>query len=222
MEKGLFSTWSKGSEMITPEDKERAAATIDPSSLKEAKEAIAVGCQLFLKRLDRLEGGLVRVRSGEDVNRFSRALSMYLLASLPLKPEVCPFCVQHFGGNRCQGCGYAETHGGRCDADGSAFGQLIEAVVDLAGKIHEVRESPSLPAIDPDEARERLADSINRSREAAEELLAATSEAGVSGLMEAKRGYIEAILKALPADLIGSAEVFRSLEEVGAKLKRYW
>jgi len=208
--------------MTTPEDKERAAATIDPSSLKEAKEAIAVGCQPFLKRLDRLEGGLMRVRSAQDVNRFSRALSMYLLASLPLKPVFCPFCVQHSGGTRCQGCGYAETHGGRCDADASAFGQLVEAVIDLASEIHEVRESPSVPAIDPDEAREQLKDSIERSRGAARGFLAATSEASVSGLMEAKRVYIESILKALPVDLIGSSEVFHSLEVVGSKLERYW
>jgi hypothetical protein len=208
--------------MTTPEDKKRAAATIDLSSLKEAKEAIAIGCQLFLKRLDRLEWGLMRVRTAQDVNRFSRALSMYLLASLPLKPEACPFCVQNVGGNRCQGCGYAETHGGRCDADASAFGQLVEAVIDLAGKIHEIQEGSSVPAIDPDEARKRLKDSISWSREAAEGLLATTKEASVSGLMEAKRYYIEVILKALPADLIGDSEVFRFLEEVGSKLERYW
>ena len=147
---------------------------------------------------------------------------MYLLASLPLRPETCPFCVQHSGGNRCQGCGYAETHGGRCDAETSAFGMLIEAVYDLAEEIHQVREGPSLPAIDTDVAMEQLADSIKRSRKAAEDLLAAIEEATVSGLMEAKRGYIEAILKALPVDLIGSSEVFRSLHEVRAKLERYW
>jgi hypothetical protein len=208
--------------MTTPEDKERAAATIDSLSLKEAREAIAVGCQLFLKRLDRLEGGLMRVRSAQDVNRFSRALAMYLLASLPLKPETCPFCVQNVGGNRCQGCGYAETHGGRCDADASAFGQLVEAVIDLACVIHEIQEGPAVPAIDPDEAIERLKDSIDRSRKAARDLLAATSTASVSSLMEAKRGYIEAILKALPSDLIGSSEVFRSLKEAESKLVRYW
>ncbi len=208
--------------MTTPEDKERAAATIDPSSLNEAKEAIAVVCKLFLERLDRLEAGLPNVRTARDAGQFARALSMYLLASLPLKPETCPFCVQHSFGNRCAGCDYAETHGGRCDAETSAFFQLIEAVVDLAGKIHEVREGPSLPAIDPDEGRLRLKRSIDRSREAAERLSAETAGADVSGLMEAKRSYIGAILEALPADLIGSSEVFRSLEEVGSKLERYW
>jgi hypothetical protein len=208
--------------MTSSEDRERAAATVGPSSLEEARGAIAVSCQLFLKRLDRLERGLANVRTAKDIDRFSRALSMYLLASLPLKPEACPFCVQHSGGNRCQGCGYAETHGGRCDAETSAFGQLIEAVIDLAGEIHEVRDDPHLPAIDPGVAREGLKYSIDRSREAAEALLAAIEEATVSGLMEAKRGYIEAILKALPADLIGSSEVFRSLEEVRPKLERYW
>ncbi|MBN2252011.1 MAG: hypothetical protein JW724_08070 [Candidatus Altiarchaeota archaeon] len=208
--------------MTCPEDRERAAATIDPASLEKAKEAIAVGCWEFLKRLDRLEAGLKRVGTARDAGRFSRALSMYLLASLPLRPETCPFCVQNVGGNRCQGCGYAETHGGRCDADTSAFGQLIEAVYDLAGLIHEIRDDMPVACIDPGEGVERLENSIRRSREAAEILLAAISESGVSELMAAKQGYIESILNALPADLIGSPEIERSLEEVRTKLERYW
>jgi hypothetical protein len=208
--------------MTCPEDRARAAATIDPASLEEARRAIAVGCRLFLKRLDRLEEGLKNVRTAQDVGRFARALSMYLLASLPLKSETCPFCVQHSGGNHCQGCGYAETHGGRCDAETSAFGQLIEAVYDLAGEIHQIRDDPTVVGLDPGEGRERLKNSIGRSRKAVEVLLAAISEAEVSDLMAAKRGYIEAILDALPTDFIGSPEVERSLGEVRAKLKRYW
>jgi len=208
--------------MTSSEDREWAAASIGPPSLDEAKGAIVAGCRLFLERMDRLEGGLVRVRTAEDVNRFSRALSMYLLASLPLKPETCPFCIQHSGGNRCQGCGYAQTHGGRCDADASAFVQLIEAVYKLAGDLHKIRDDTSVSGIDPERGREKLKASIGRSSEAAEILMVAIPEAAVSGLMEAKRGYIEAILKALPTDLIGSLEVERSLEEVLAKLERYW
>ncbi|KUK97541.1 MAG: hypothetical protein QM433_10095 [Euryarchaeota archaeon] len=208
--------------MTSSEDQEWAAASIDPSSLEEAKGAIVAGCRLFLERLDRLEGGLVRVRTAEDVNRFSRALSMYLLASLPLKSETCPFCIQHSGGNRCQGCGYAKTHGGRCDADASAFGQLIEAVYKLAEDLHKIRDDTSVFGINLDMGRERLKASIGGSREAAEMLMVAIPEAAVSELMEAKRGYIEAVLKALPADLIGSLEVEMSLEEVLAKLEGYW
>jgi len=208
--------------MTSSEDRARAAATIETQNLEEARRAIDVGCRLFLKRLDRLEAGLANVRTAQDISRFSRALSMYLLASLPLKPETCPFCVQNVGGNRCQGCGYAETHGGRCDAETSAFGQLVEAVIDLAGKIHEVRDDPHLPGIDLDQGKERLKSSIEGSREAAGILLAAISEASVSGLMEAKRGYIEAILEVLPMDFVGSLDGKQSLEDVRVKLKRYW
>jgi hypothetical protein len=208
--------------MTCPEDRDRAAATIEAQNLEEARRAIAVGCRLFLKRLDRLEAGLENVRTARDAGRFALATSMYLLASLPLKPETCPFCVQNVGGNRCEGCGYAETHGGRCDAETSAFGQLIEAVYDLAGEIHEIREDPPFASLDPDEGRERLENSIRRSREAAEALLAEISEAGVSELMVAKGDYIEQILGALPMDFIASPEVERSLEDVRAKLKRYW
>lgn len=208
--------------MTSPEDKERASASIDPRSLEEAKGAIAVGCQLVLNRLERLERGLAKVRTAQDISRFSRALSMYLLASLPLRPETCPFCVQNVGGNRCLGCGYAETHGGRCDAETSAFGQLVEAVIDLAGVIHEIRDDPHISGLDLDEGRLRLKSSIEGSRVAAEVLLAAIAASSVSDLMVAKRDYIEAILDALPVDIIVSPEVERSLEDVRAKLKRYW
>lgn len=208
--------------MTCSEDKERAAATIETQNLEEAKRAIAVGCRLFLKRLDRLEAGLANVRTARDAGRFARALSMYLLASLPLRPETCPFCVQHSGGNRCEGCGYAETHGGRCDAETSAFGQLIEAVIDLAGEIHAIREDPPAGAVDPEVLEKRLKGSIDRSREAAGILLAGIAEADVAGLMEAKREYIGAILDALPAGIIGSRKVDEPLEGVREKLARYW
>jgi len=208
--------------MASSEDRKRAAATIAPASLEEARRAIAVGCRLFLNRLDRLEAGLKNVRTVQDTGRFALAISMYLLASLPLKPETCPFCVQHSGGNRCQGCGYAETHGGRCDADTSAFGQLIEAVYDLAKEVHQIRDDPPVPGVDPGEGGERLKVSIRRSRDAVEVLLAAISDAEVSELMAAKRDYIEAILDALPTDFIGTSEVETSLLNVREKLKRYW
>ncbi len=208
--------------MTSSEDKEKAADSIDPRSLEKAKDAISIGCRLFLKRLDRLEEGLKNVRTAQEASRFSRALSMYLLASLPLKPETCPFCVQHSGGNRCHGCGYAETHGGRCDAETSAFGQLIEAVYDLAGKIHEIRGDPPFATLGLDDGRVRLKSSIGRSKEATEILLAVIPEAGVSDLMAAKRDYIEAILEAMPVDFVATSEVEASLEDVRAKLKRYW
>ncbi len=74
--------------MTSSEEIERAAATIDPESLEGARRAIAVECRLSLKRLDRLEAGLANVRTAQDISRFSRALSMFLLSSLPLKPEA--------------------------------------------------------------------------------------------------------------------------------------
>ncbi|UEC43151.1 MAG: hypothetical protein METHAR1v1_1140001 [Methanothrix sp.] len=40
--------------------------------------------------------------------------------------------------------------------------------------------------------------------------------------MEAKRGYIEAILDAIPTGIIGSGEVDESLEGVRGKLAGYW
>jgi hypothetical protein len=208
--------------MTTPEDRARAAATIDPRSLAEARGAVEVRCHIFLRRLELLEAGIEKVRTSGDVRRYSLALSMYLLASLPLKPEACPFCVQKGGGCRCEGCGYAETHGGRCDADSSAFGQLAEAVDDLAGLLHRLGTDADAGAADPKDARGGLRSSIDGSRDAAVRLLAEVAGADVAGLMEAKRGYIEAILEAIPTGIIGSGEVDESLEGVRGKLAGYW
>ena len=201
---------------------ERAAASIDGVSLEEAKGAIAARCRIFLKQLDRLEGGLDRVNTAGEARRFALALSMFLLASLPLRPETCPFCVQHSGGNRCGACGYAETHGGRCDAETSAFGQLAEAVDDLAGRLHRLRTDAPSESVHPWDARNKLKTSVVESREAAELLLAEVAEADVAGLMEAKRDYIERILDAIPAGIIGSQHVDEALEGVRERLARYW
>ena len=201
---------------------ERATASIDGESLDGAKGAIAARCRIFLKQLDLLEGGLDRVRTAGDARRFALALSMFLLASLPLKPETCPFCVQHSGGCRCDGCGYAETHGGRCDADASAFGQLVESVDDVAGWLHRLRTDEEAGAVDPTDAREGLRSSIEESRDAAERLLADIAGADVAGLMEAKKGYVAAILDAIPTGIIGSRKVDEPLEGAREKLARYW
>ena len=211
-----------GSAMASPEDKARAAAKILPRSLEEARGAVEARGLLFLRRLDRLEAGLERVGTPREAERFARATAMFLLDSLPLRPEACPFCVQNAGGNRCEACGYAKTHGGECDIETSAFGQLIEAVIDLAGEIHEIRDDPSTGAVDPEEAKMELEASLARSREAAEALFADIAEADVSGLMEAKRAYIGAILEALPAGIIGSRKVDRRIEMVAFRLEGYW
>jgi hypothetical protein len=211
-----------GRGMTTSEERARAAATIDPESLAEARGAVEARCRLFLRRLDLLEAGIENVRRSGDVHRFSLALSMFLLDSLPLKPEACPFCVQNAGGCRCEGCGYAEAHGGRCDAEASAFGQLAEAVDDLAGQLHVLRNDLPARAIDLQDAGEGLRSSIEGSRAAAKELMAEAEEADVPGLMEAKRDYVEAILDALPAGCIGSKQVDGSLKEVREKLVWYW
>ncbi len=210
-----------GSAMASPEDKAGAVAKIEPRSLEEARGAVEARSLLFLMRLDRLEAGLSKVRTAREAARFAMATAMFLLDSLPLRPEACPFCVQNAGGCRCQGCGYAETHGGRCDADASAFGQLIEAVIDLAGEIHSIREGPSEVG-DPEMLMKELEASLDRSREAAEALLADIAEADVAGLMEAKRKYVGAILEAIPVGSIGSREVDRRIGDVASRLEEYW
>ena len=64
--------------------------------------------------------------------------------------------------------------------------------------------------------------SLDRSREAAEALLADIAEADVAGLMEAKRKYVGAILEAIPVGAIGSREVDRRIGDVASRLEEYW
>lgn len=84
--------------MASPEDKAGAVAKIEPRSLEEARGAVEARSLLFLMRLDRLEAGLSKVRTAREAARFAMATAMFLLDSLPLRPEACPFCVQNAGG----------------------------------------------------------------------------------------------------------------------------
>lgn len=162
-----------------------------------------------------------KVQNSHDIVKFSRALAMYQLAHLPTRPQTCPFCVQHSEGNRCEGCGYALTHGGKCDAETSAFGQFIEAVYDLAGVIHGLQDGKE-PKIDADEGRDLLKQSIRGSRVATKSLIEALPWASTDQFMVIKARYIEEILKEIPSDLMASDEVDVALRYVLDKLKGYW
>ena len=146
---------------------------------------------------------------------------MYQLAHLPTRPQTCPFCVQHSEGNRCQGCGYALTHGGRCDAETSAFGQFIEAVYDLARIIHDHQDGKG-PQISADKGRDLLKESIHISRKATESLIEELPLASTDQFMEIKARYIEEILREMPSELMASDEVDLALQYVLEKLEDYW
>lgn len=214
-------------QMPTPssDDIKLAASTISSESLKEARGAIEARSCKFLTKLDILEQGLDKVRTFQDAKKFSCALAMYQLAYLPTKPETCPFCVQHSGGNRCEGCGYAKTHGGRCDADTSAFAQFIEAIYDLAGAIHSIQDEGENKGADPldlDLAKKSLQESICASRKATMWFISEISNDSTYKLMETKARYIGEILQAMPIELINSKDAKLAHLRSCEKLKRYW
>jgi hypothetical protein len=222
---------AEAKKMVDPQELEAAAATIRPDSLEKAKAAIISRCGEYLARLNLLERALDKgkVRTPPDARKFSRALALFQLAYLPARPQTCPFCIQHSGVARCQGCGYASTHGGRCDAETSAFGQLIESLYELATQIHQIPyegvTSSDLSAqneAEVERSRERLLSSIRESRAAAEEMMAELPEASTSRLMEIKARYMDRTLQALPVDQMESEEVEKKLQEVRERVKRYW
>ena len=214
--------------MPTPssDDLKLAASTIPHESLSEARGTIEAKSSKFLAKLDILERGLDKVCTVQDAKKFSCALSMYELAYLPTKPETCPFCVQHSGGNRCEGCGYAKTHGGRCDKDSSAFAQFIEAVYDLAGAVHSIQDKgkgeEGAEPPDLDRAKNILFESICTSRKATVRLISEISSDSAYKLMGRKARYIGEILQAMPIELMNSKDAKLAHQRSCEKLERYW
>jgi len=214
-----FSVGWKTIFMKRPRILEDAAATIEPESLENAKAAILSRCEEYLAVLERMDAALeLKAHTADDERRFARALAMYQLAYLPTRPETCPFCVQHSGGERCEGCGYALTHGGRCDADTSSFGRFIESAHELAGLIYLVQGDAVFEA---GRGRRLLRRSIEASLTATRDLMKDLPDASAFRLMEIKAEYIVSILGLIPVELIDPrAEDKRA--EVVERAGRYW
>jgi hypothetical protein len=205
--------------MKRPRLLEDAAATIEPGSLEKAKAAILSRCEEYLAVLERMGEALeLKVHTADDERRFAKALAMYQLAYLPTRPETCPFCVQHSGGERCEGCGYALTHGGRCDADTSSFGRLIESAHELAGLIYLIAGDAVFGAC---RGRRLLRRSIQASRTATRDLMKDLPDASAFRLMEIKAEYIVSILGLIPVELIDPS-VKEKRAEVVERAGRYW
>lgn len=196
---------------------EMAAASIGSEPLERAKEAAAIDCQEYLRWTDAFAKGLERVRTPEDIQRFARAMALIQLACLPTRPEACPFCLQHSGDSSCRGCGYAITHGGRCDSDESAFSIFIEAFQKLGRAILQDCEV----GLDPDEGVEVLLEAIEGSAQAARWMLEDLAEAKAVEFMERKARYMARIVSLLPVSLLSEGVRARQ-REVHQRLMDYW
>lgn len=169
--------------------------------------AIRTRAEEFLRVLGEVEQSLSRC--SDETTRLARALALLELAYLPLRPEMCPFCVE-YADERCSECGYAETHGGICNSDSSRFVQLSDAIMDLGAAVK---------FSDPDGiAEENIQSSISSARMATYALLSELGRLDASGLMCAKALYIKEILRALPVQ--GALDQLRQICISRAEL--YW
>jgi len=69
-------------------------------------------------------------------NDFSLEGIETVLDILPLGPDCCPFCLSKVS---CSECGYATLHK-RCGEANSSITKLYEALGDLKGKIHNLKQ----------------------------------------------------------------------------------
>ncbi|HWQ19298.1 MAG TPA: hypothetical protein VN455_05920 [Methanotrichaceae archaeon] len=209
--------------------KEDAARAISPEALIEAKSAIIIDCREYIRWSEVLSLSLDgKVNTLEEARRFAKVLALYQLGYLPVKPGTCPFCIQYSADRSCIGCGYASTHGGRCDLDSSAFNQFIEAFQELGRIIYQDNSEPcfDIEGIDPEcfdieAAIQELRRSIDGSSQAAGRLVADLTDASALRLMEIKAAYLETMLGLMPECLL-SVDARVALDRVREALKRYW
>ena len=210
-------------------DLEDAAGAISSDTLIKARTAIEIDCREFIRWSGVLMESLDnKVKSLDDARRFARALALYQLGYLPAKPGTCPFCIQYSADRSCAGCGYASTHGGRCDLDTSAFNQFIEALHELGRVIYQDNSNPytdseenGSESIDVEEAKRMLRCSIEGSSQAACNLIKDLDGASSLRFMEIKADYLYTLLKIIPEFLL-SKDAKNALYRVRETLSIYW
>lgn len=222
---------------------EAAASAITSETLEAAKSAIAFSCEehlrwsdIFLKRLETI--------SAADLHKFARAWALTMLGHLPTRPETCPFCIQYGANRQCPDCGYALTHGGRCDEDTSAFCRFIEAFHELGRSIYQDISDHSFSnrSFDAEQTRatlrEAICASIDEARHMARDMSSSDTSCSKScdtscnkscepaiasalDLMERKSRYLKLMIGLLPLELF-SPEVEESCRTVESSLGDYW
>jgi hypothetical protein len=201
-------------------DLEKASLTISSESLEEAKKAISIDCAEYLKWAKLLAERLKGISSDIDQKKFAKAMALTMLGYLPTKPITCPFCIQYSGDRTCKGCGYALTHGGRCDEETSAFKQFIEAFQDLGKAILQDHETHRL-SLDAEERLQMLQKSINCSIMKAEQMIQDLPDASTNQLMEIKARYLDQMICLIPLCFF-SDDVQNEYTNVRESLKNYW
>jgi hypothetical protein len=201
-------------------DLEKASLTISTESLEKAKKAISIDCAEYLKWARLLAERLEGISSDMDQKKFAKALALTMLGYLPTKPTTCPFCIQYSGDRTCKGCGYALTHGGRCDEETSAFKLFIEAFQDLGKVILQDHNTLEL-SLDAEERLQMLQKSIDCSIMYAEQMIQDLPDASTNQLMEIKVTYLDRMICLIPLCFF-SDDVQNEYTKVREILKDYW
>lgn len=202
-------------------DLEKASLTISTESLEKAKKAISIDCAEYLKWARLLAERLEGISSDMDQKKFAKALALTMLGYLPTKPTTCPFCIQYSGDRTCKGCGYALTHGGRCDEETSAFKLFIEAFQDLGKAILQDHHEAHELSLDAEEGLQMLQKSINGSIMKAEQMIRDLPDASINQLMEIKARYLDQMICLIPLCFF-SDDVQDEYTKVRETLKDYW
>jgi hypothetical protein len=196
------------------------ASAITSDSLDAAKKAITIECQEYLSWVGFMSLKIEEIACISDQKKLAKALALVMLGHLPTKPITCPFCIQYTGDKICKGCGYAQTHGGRCDEDTSAFNRFIEAFQELGKAIlQDQDDSELLPDIE--QGKQKLREFASVSAEKARQMMEDLPEASADQFMEIKALYLDQMVGLIPVHFFLNAVVIEQ-KKIRKALKDYW
>lgn len=201
-------------------DLKKATCAITSDSLEAARKAIAIECREYLGRTGIMSTKIEDIACASDQKKLAKAFALTMLGHLPTKPITCPFCIQYSDDRTCQGCGYAQIHGGRCDEDTSAFNRFIEAFQDLGKAILQDQDDSEL-LLDIERGKQMLREFVDISTEKSRQMLEELAEASAEQLMEIKALYLDQMVGLIPVRFFSNAVEIEH-KKVRKRLKDYW
>ncbi|HOT06917.1 MAG: hypothetical protein A4E45_00107 [Methanosaeta sp. PtaB.Bin039] len=212
--------------------RDAAAAALSTASIQRARLSMRSLAYALLRDLESLFEASIRMDGPEQGIRLAKAASLMICGQLPVRPETCPFC-QEYADSRCQQCGYAQTHGGICNLDSSAFVAFLEAFGKMGLAIkspHDILQpgGKGMPSKEEsvDSLRSIIQDSLAQARYLtgifASFLDMYPDESGGFDLMAAKQRYLLDMISALPLAATGSKNAQGERDQVLQRLLDYW
>jgi hypothetical protein len=201
-------------------DLKEATFALTSDSLSAAKKAIIIECREYLSWVGIMSPKIEGIAWAPNQKTLAKALMLTMLGHLPTKPITCPFCIQYSGDKTCMGCGYAMTHGGRCDEDTSAFIRFIEAFHELGKAIYQDQDdSERIPNIE--EGKQMLLEFVDCSAAKTRQMLEDLPDASADRFMEIKALYLDQMICLIPSRFFSNV-VKNEHQKVVKALKDYW